>query len=101
MTVFLHSGWGRALSVLLILVLLFALASIAFHSDPADWAQRLKKLALAVVASVVIGLAASLRGKQELERPWEAPLIGQTQLDETDRTETGLDEEEAHGHPRR
>ena len=101
MTAFLHSGWGRALSVLLILAMLFALAAAAFRADTARWPERLKKLALAVVVSVVIGLAAALRGKEAPERPWESPWIGQMQLDETDRTETVLDEEESHGYPRR
>ena len=94
MAAFLNSGWGRAFTILLVLALVLALAGAVLQGNPGKQPERLKKFSAAVCAAVVIGLAASLRGKQELERPWELPQIGLEQLDDPEMARSVPKEEE-------
>ena len=94
MAAFLNSGWGRAFAILLVLALVLALVGAVFLGKPGKQLDQLKKFSAAVCAAAVIGLAASLRGKQELERPWELPPIGLEQLDDPETARSVPDEEE-------
>lgn len=93
MTALLQSNWGRALAIVLALILIVSLAAIVLRSGPAAALEHLKRSVIALTAAVVIGLAASLRGSRELNRPWEAPQIGQEQLSNPGKEETIIDEE--------
>ncbi len=92
MSAVLHSGWGRALAALLVLALVIALAAAVLGAAPEGRLERLKQTAAALCAAALIGFAAGLRGKRELERPWELPDFGLEQLDGERRTEASADD---------
>ena len=94
-----NTGLGRVLIVLLVLALIIMFAFVTLHSNPASSIEWLKNYAIALIVSLIIGFSAALRGKSELERPWDMPHIGQEQLDDREPLETILDQEE-HSDPR-
>ena len=89
-----NSGLVRVLVVILILALIVLFASATLRSSQTSPIKWLQNFALAIAASMIIGLSAALRGKNELERPWETPNIGQEQLDDRNPKETIWDQKE-------
>lgn len=92
-----NTGLGRVLIVLLVLALIIMFAFVVLHNNPASPIEWLKNSAIALIASLIIGFSAALRGKSELERPWDMLHIGQEQLDDREPLETILEQEEDLG----
>lgn len=77
-----HSNFGKILLIVLVAAFLISLLAILFHTflELLPSVFRVIKLAVAaLLTAIALGLAASLRGRQEIEHPWQIPRTWQEQ----------------------